>query len=121
MPTARAARASKPAPPDARRGPRGQGTAYFILLFVACVLVLNAVVGEKGLLTLMRTRRAHQDLVAAVAREKQEHAQRQEEARRLREDPDAIEAIARGELGLIRRGEKVFIVKDVPAPGAKKK
>ena len=36
------------------------------------------------------------------------------QARRLREDPPAIEEIARRELGLIRPGERVFIVKDVP-------
>ena len=41
------------------------------------------------------------------------------QARRLREDPTAIEEVARRELGLIRPGEKVFIIKDVPPPGAK--
>jgi cell division protein FtsB len=33
-------------------------------------------------------------------------------ARRLREDPSAIESVARRDLGLIKPGEKVFIVKD---------
>ena len=37
-------------------------------------------------------------------------------ARRLREDPAAIEEIARRELGLIKPGERVFILKDVPLP-----
>ena len=37
-----------------------------------------------------------------------------EEARRLREDPSAIEDLARRELGLIKPGEKLFIVKDIP-------
>ena len=49
---------------------------------------------------------------ATVARQRAENARLREEARRLREDPDAIEEIARRELGLIRRGEKVFIIKD---------
>jgi cell division protein FtsB len=31
----------------------------------------------------------------------------------LRENPQAIEEIARRELGLIRPGEKLFIIKDV--------
>ena len=48
-----------------------------------------------------------------------ENAQLREEARRLREDPTAIEELARRELGLIKPGEKVFIIKDVPPPGAK--
>jgi cell division protein FtsB len=37
---------------------------------------------------------------------------------RLREDPTSIESIARRELGLIRPGEIVFIVKDrLPSTG----
>ena len=43
-------------------------------------------------------------------------AKLRETARRLREDPAAIEEIARRELGLIKRGERVFIVKDLPSP-----
>ena len=42
-----------------------------------------------------------------------ENARLREEARRLREDPAAIEEIARRELGLIKPGEKLFIVRDV--------
>ena len=34
-------------------------------------------------------------------------------ARRLREDPSAIEEQARRELGLIKPGEVLFIVKDI--------
>ena len=40
-------------------------------------------------------------------------SQLREEARLLREDPATIEEIARRELGLIRPGEKLFILKDV--------
>ena len=54
-------------------------------------------------------------LAAAIARQRAENARLREEARRLREDPRAIEEIARRELGLIKPGEKVFIIKDVPA------
>ena len=41
-----------------------------------------------------------------------------EQARRLREDPSAIAEIATRELGLIKPGERVFIVKDAKAPKA---
>jgi cell division protein FtsB len=34
----------------------------------------------------------------------------------LREDPNAIEELARRELGLIRPGETLFIIKDIPPP-----
>jgi len=44
---------------------------------------------------------------------KQENAGLREQIRRLREDPEAIEAIARQDLGLMRPGEILVIVKDV--------
>ena len=61
----------------------------------------------------MRAARYHQ-LAASVASQRAENARLREQARRLREDPGAIEEIARRELGLIRPGERVFIVKDAP-------
>jgi cell division protein FtsB len=45
-----------------------------------------------------------------------ENARLREEARRLREEPEAIEEIARRELGLIKPGETLFIIKDVEPP-----
>ena len=54
--------------------------------------------------------------LTAIAHERAENAHLADLARRLREDPDAIEEIARRELGLIKPGEKVFIVKDVAPP-----
>src|SRR5207245_9756099 len=36
--------------------------------------------------------------------------------RRLREDPSKIESVTRQELGLIRPGEKAFIIRNVAAP-----
>ena len=53
------------------------------------------------------------------ARQRAENARLREEVRRLEEDPAAIEEIARRDLGLIRPGEKLFIVKDLPAPPAR--
>jgi len=58
-------------------------------------------------------------LEGALAAEKAENDRRREEARRLLEDPSAIEDLARRELGLIKPGEKLFILKDVPPPAAK--
>jgi cell division protein FtsB len=81
------------------------------LLFVTLVLVIDALVGEKGLLETVRARRQHQDLVASIDRLRGENARLREEARRLREDPSTIESLAREELGLIRPGEMLFIVR----------
>ena len=89
---------------------------HVLLLIFAIVVVVDALVGDRGLLAMLRARRQHDELAAAIARQRAENARLREEARRLREDPAAIEEVARRELGLIRRGEKVFIIKDLPAP-----
>ena len=85
----------------------------WILLLVASVIVVDGLVGDRGLLAMMRARHEYETVAATVARQRAENARLREEARRLREDPEAIEEIARRHLGLIRPGEKVFIVKDV--------
>jgi cell division protein FtsB len=86
---------------------------HLLLLFVASIFVAHALVGDRGLLTLLRARRQHAELAATIARARAENARLRSEARRLRDDPSAIEEIARRELGLIKPGEKVFIVKDL--------
>jgi cell division protein FtsB len=69
---------------------------------------------------MFRARQQHDELAAAIARKRADNAQLRDEARRLREDPTAIEEIARRELGLIKPGERVFIIKDVLPAGAPK-
>jgi cell division protein FtsB len=97
--------------------PRRRKRLHLLLIFVTLVLVLDALVGEKGLLETMRARRQHRELTASIERLRSENAQLREEARRLLEDPSAIESLAREELGLIRPGELLFIVKDAkPQP-----
>ena len=99
--------------PDA--APARRKSLHLLLVFVTLVLVIDALVGEKGLLETIRARKQHQQLTASIERLRAENAALREEARRLREDPSAIESLARQELGLIRPGEMLFIVKDAPA------
>ena len=94
---------------------------HLLLLFVAAVIVVDSLVGERGLLAMLRARKEYDALAATIARTRAENNRLRDEARRLREDPAAIEELARRELGLIRPGETVFIIKDVPtvpAPAA---
>jgi cell division protein FtsB len=63
---------------------------------------------------MLRAHHEYDELAASIARQRAENARLRDQARRLREDPSAIEEIARRELGLIKPGERVFIVKDVP-------
>lgn len=99
----------QPAPPR-----RGRRIARYILALVTLILVVDAVVGEKGLLALFQARREFQAVETALAQERAQNAQLREDARRLREDADAVEELARRELGLIRPGEKLFIIKEAP-------
>ena len=85
----------------------------YLLLFIGGVLVVDALVGDKGLLEMMKRREQYRTLEQELARERTENAQLREEARRLKEDPAAVEDLARRELGLIKPGEKLFIIKDV--------
>ena len=93
--------------------PRGRRAVRYLLVFVGCVLLVDGLVGEKGLLAMMKARQDYQTLEHSLHTARTENAGLREEARRLREDPSAIEEIARRELGLIRAGEKLFIVRDV--------
>lgn len=86
------------------------------LALVAVILVVDALVGEKGFLDALRAQRQYRDVAAALAEKRQENARLREDIRRLREDPARIEAVAREELGLIRSGEVVFIVHDQKPP-----
>ena len=93
---------------------RGRRVASYVLGFVTVVLVIDAVVGEKGLLALMKARRDFVTVEQSLQRTRRENADLREEARRLREDPSAIEEAARRDLGLIKPGETMFIIKDAP-------
>lgn len=113
-PAARAARTPEPTPPLARPPGRTRRLARYILVAVTVVLLVDAVVGEKGLLALLQARKEFAAVERALAQSRDDNASLRQTARRLREDPTAIEAVARKELGLIKPGEKVFIVRDVP-------
>ena len=98
----------------------GRRGLQFLFVFVAAVLVVNALVGERGFIETTRARKQNQTLMHAIVTLQHENTRLLEEIRRLREDPRAIEEIARRDLGLIRAGELVFIIKDVPSPDLRK-
>ncbi len=89
----------------------------YVLVFVTVVVVIDAIVGEKGVLALLQARREYRAVEFALDRARAENDRLREDARRLREDPAAIEDLARRQLGLIKPGEKLFIIRDVqPKP-----
>lgn len=102
--------------PEVAASPWRSRLINYTLVFVTVVLVVDALVGNKGLLDTLRARRQHDTLAASLRQKRQENARMREDIRRLKEDPGAIESLARGELGLMREGEVLFIVRDTQSP-----
>ena len=80
-----------------------------VLLSIGTILVINALAGDNGLIDLVNTRNKHAILVADLSRLRAENESLRKTARRLQEDPRAIEEIARDELGLIKPGELLLV------------
>ena len=104
--------------------PRLRGRAVqYVLVFLGSVLVIDALVGDKGVLQMLKKRQELRVLDQAVAAARTQNAQMRAEIDRINHDPAALEEIARKDLGLIKPGERLFIIRDaLPAdqrPGGK--
>src|SRR6476469_10575397 len=75
-------KAPAPRPPG-----RTRRVVRVLLLFVAAVVIVDAVVGDRGLLAMLRARHQYDQLAGTIARQRAENARLREEVRRLREDP----------------------------------
>jgi cell division protein FtsB len=104
--------------PAAAGSSRRRSILNSLLIFAAGVLLVDALVGDKGLMERLRARRQLQQAEASLASIRQENAQMREYVRRLNEDSTLIELLAREELGLIRPGEVLFIIKEAERPAA---
>jgi len=102
-----------------KRSSQGKRILRLAVVFVSVAVIVDAVVGERGLLTTMRARNQFEAANAALAEARAENDRLREQVSRLTDDPAAIEELARDELGLMRPGEKVFIVKDLKPPAAR--
>jgi cell division protein FtsB len=95
----------------------------YLVVFVGCVLVIDSLVGDKGVLQMLKKRQEARALEQALGAARAENARLRQEAYRLRNDPKAIEELARKDLLLIKPGEKLFILRDAPPaderPGGK--
>jgi cell division protein FtsB len=95
--------------------PRRQPRRFWshVMLFTASVLLVNGLIGERGLLETIRARRASSAAAHDLARLRQANSLLRTQVQRLRDDPSTIEAVARGELGLVRSGEILVTVRDL--------
>ncbi len=98
--------------PKPARSPLAPRVVRWLLILLALVIVVDSLFGERGFIDTMRARADYAALERHVAKLQVENSALREEARRLREDPAAIESLAREELGLIYPGETLFIVND---------
>ena len=104
--------------PKTNQPVRNRRIVQWLLMFVASLLVVDGLVGDRGLLAMLRARHEYDELSATITRQRAENARLRDQARRLHDDPATIEEVARRELGLIKPGEKLFIVRDA-TPGKK--
>jgi cell division protein FtsB len=98
------------------RRSRTRRIVHLLLLMVAIVVFVDAVVGEGGVVVRQRRRKEYNQLVSDLERLKSANELMREQNRRLRDDPAALEEAARRDLGLMKRGETMFIVRDHPPP-----
>jgi cell division protein FtsB len=106
------ARRKAEAAPRAQAAARRTKIIQLVILAVAAVITIDALVGEKGLLQTFRAEREQAHLVGSINSLLRDNARLRDQARRLREDPATIEEAARRDLGLVKPGEVLVIVRD---------
>jgi cell division protein FtsB len=92
-----------------RRIVRGGMALVFVLALV------DGVFGARGLIENRAARKRNAQLSTAIDEFRAGNGELIEEIKRLREDPAAIEELARDELELMKDGELLIILRDAPA------
>ena len=88
------------------------------LVLVLVFAVVDGVFGERGLLANMDVRRRIAVQQSTIDEMTRRNNAITEDIRRLREDPSAVEELAREELGLMKDGELLIILRDTPPTAA---
>lgn len=88
--------------------------AMAVAAIVVCGIVYGVLRDEEGFMHVFRERSRLQDLSHSVSSLREENNQLRAEIKALREDPRAVEKLAREDLGLSRDGEIVFILEGEP-------
>lgn len=83
-----------------------------VVVFVGCVLLLDALVGERGLIVMMRAAQDNRGLEQQLETLKTDNSRMRLQIELLKKDRETIEDLARQKLGLMKRGEKVFSIRD---------
>ena len=91
------------------------------LILGSFILIVNALFGEHGYLAAVHARQEYRTLADSVTRVQDENQRFIDDIHGIKSDPAILEDAARRELGLIKPGETLVIVRDarpssVPAP-----
>ncbi len=89
--------------------------ALAVAVFVVCCIVYGVLRDDEGVMHVFRERSRLQELSHSVSSLREENNQLRSEIKALRENPRAIEKLAREDLGLSREGEVVFILEGEPS------
>jgi cell division protein FtsB len=81
---------------------------FSTVIFILFALLMVIILGDNGLVELLRLRETHQHLAEGNAVLTQENIQLYRMIDRLQNDPSFVEDIARHELGMIRSDEIIF-------------
>jgi cell division protein FtsB len=90
-----------------------------VLGLVLVLAVVDGVFGERGVLSNMQLRQRNARQQASIDELTAHNEALTDDIRRLREDPSAVEELAREELGLIKDGELLIILRDTPESAVK--
>ena len=86
-----------------------------VLVMIGCLVLGGSLIGERGFFAAKRARQEALAEQRLLDKARRQTAWLREQKRLLESDLGTIEDAARRELGLIKPGEKLFIITDVPA------
>jgi cell division protein FtsB len=84
--------------------------ATLLLAAGVALLLISDVFGTHGVLAMRRSQRQAADIEKKIEQLNAENAQLETKVKALKTDPEAIEKIAREEMGLAKQGEYIFKV-----------
>lgn len=107
------ARRKKPSSPER---PLRRKALILALFLIVASSILNAFFGNRGIIELLKARAELRAVEQEIIALRAENQLLLEEIRSLKTDPLAIEKLAREELGLIKPGEIVLVIRKPPTP-----
>ncbi len=95
-------------PPSRSKSSRLEKILLTTLVIIAFGIAGAAVVGKHGLLTYINMQNRYEQMQEECERLREENERLRQEIQALRKDPEAIEEVARKELGMIKPGEVLY-------------